>query len=138
MDKLKTIRWQQRFQNLVKAFSQLKRGLAIEAPSDIEQQGVIQSFEFTFELSWKTLKDYLESQGVICQFPREVIKLAFQHQIISEGELWLDMLGKRNLLAHTYDEDIAMEAYRLIKQSFAPQIENLVQWFQECNGKKGN
>lgn len=138
MDELKTIRWRQRFQNLDKAFSQLKRGLAIEYPSDIERQGVIQSFEFTFELSWKTLKDYLEAQGVICQFPREIIKLAFQNQIISEGELWLDMLGKRNLLAHTYDEDIAMEAYRLIKQSFAPQIEKLVQWFQECNGKEGN
>lgn len=138
MDELKRIRWRQRFQNLTKAFSQLKRGLAIEHPSDIERQGVIQSFEFTFELSWKTLKDYLEAQGVICQFPREVIKLAFKHQIISEGELWLDMLGKRNLLAHTYDEDLAMEAYNLIKQHFTPQIDKLVQWLQERHEKEGN
>ena len=136
--KLKTIRWQQRFQNLDKAFTQLERGLAIEHPSDIEQQGIIQSFEFTFELSWKTLKDYLEAQGVTCQFPREVIKKAFQHQIISEGELWLDMLGKRNLLAHTYDENLAMEAYRLIKQNFAPQIIRLVQWLRDCNEREGN
>ncbi len=136
MDKLKTIRWLQRFQNLEKAFSQLQRGLAIEHPSDIERQGIIKSFEFTFELSWKTLKEYLEAQGVICQFPRKVIKQAFQNQIISEGELWLDMLGKRNLLAQTYDENIAMEAYRLIKDHFAPQIEKLVQWFQEANGKE--
>ena len=133
MDELKTIRWQQRFQNLDKAFLQLKGGLAIDCPSDIERQGVIQSFEFTFELSWKTLKDYLESQGVICQFPREVIKQAFQNQIISEGEIWLDMLGKRNLLAHTYDEMIALEAYNLIKLQFAPQIEELVQWFHGCD-----
>ncbi len=63
MNELKTIRWQQRFQNLTKAFNQLERGLAIEHPSDIEQQGIIQSFEFSFELSWKTLKDYLEAQG---------------------------------------------------------------------------
>ncbi len=133
MDELKTIRWRQRFQNLDKAFLQLKRGLAIDCPSDIERQGVIQSFEFTFELSWKTLKDYLESQGVICQFPREVIKQAFQNQIISEGEIWLDMLGKRNLLAHTYDEVIALEAYNLIKLHFSPQIEELVQWFHGCN-----
>ena len=68
MDELKAVRWRQRFQNLDKAFGQLARGLAIENPSDIERQGVIQSFEFTFELSWKTLKDYLEAQGVICQF----------------------------------------------------------------------
>jgi len=62
MNQLKTVRWQQRFQNLVNAFSQFERGLAITHPSDIERQGIIQSFEFSFELSWKTLKDYLESQ----------------------------------------------------------------------------
>lgn len=131
MNKLKTTRWQQRFQNLDRAFNQLERGLAITDPSDIEQQGIIQSFEFSFELSWKTLKDYLEAQGVTCQFPREVIKKAFHHQIISEGELWLDMLGKRNLLAHTYDEAMAFESYRLIKQDFSPELKKLVQWFQQ-------
>jgi nucleotidyltransferase substrate binding protein (TIGR01987 family) len=138
MDKLKTIRWQQRFENLDRAFSQLKRGLAIEFPSDIEQQGIIQIFEFTFELSWKTLKDYLEAQGLMCQFPREVIKQAFQNQIISDGETWLDMLAKRNLLAHTYDESLAIEAHRLINENFAPQIEILVQWLQGCNEKEGS
>ena len=74
----------------------------------------------------------------MCQFPREVIKQAFQNQIIAEGELWLDMLAKNNLLAHTYDENLATEAYQLIKEHFAPQIEKLVQWFQECNEKQGN
>jgi nucleotidyltransferase substrate binding protein (TIGR01987 family) len=138
MNELKTIRWQQRFQNLRKAFSQLERGLAIEHPSDIERQGIIQSFEFSFELSWKTLKDYLEAQGVTCQFPREVIKKAFHHQIIGEGELWLDMLGKRNLLAHTYDEALAMESYRLIKHDFSPELKKLVQWFQKCNEREEN
>jgi len=133
MDSLKIIRWQQRFQNLEKAFKQLERGLAIENPSDIEQQGIIKSFEFSFELSWKTLKDYLEAQGVTCQFPREVLKKGFQHQIIIKGDLWLDMLGKRNLLAHTYDETLAMEAYRLIKDDFSPELRKLVQWFQECS-----
>ncbi len=138
MDKLKTIRWQQRFQNLTKAFNQLEQGLAITNPSDIERQGIIQSFEFTFELAWKTLKDYLEAQGVVCQFPREVIKKAFHHQVISAGEVWLDMLGKRNLLAHTYDESLAKESYRLIKQEFSPEIKKLIQWFQECNVENEN
>jgi len=138
MNELKEIRWQQRFQNLVKAFNQLERGLAIEHPSDIERQGIIHSFEFSFELAWKTLKDYLESQGVTCQFPREVIKKSFQHQIIPEGELWLDMLGKRNLLAHTYDETLAMISYRLIKQDFSPELKKLVQWFRECNKHEEN
>jgi len=139
MNELKTIRWQQRFQNLDRAFSQLQRGLAIEHPSDIEQQGIIQSFEFTFELSWKTLKDYLEAQGLTCQFPREVIKQAFQNQVIQDGDIWLEMLAKRNLLAHTYDENLALEANRLIKEQFAPQIEKLVQWFlKRYNAKEGN
>ena len=136
MNKLKTIRWQQRFQNLDRAFSQLQKGLAIERPSDIEYQGIIQSFEFTFELSWKTLKDFLEAQGLMCQFPREVIKQAFQNQVILDGEIWLEMLAKRNMLAHIYDENMAREANRLIKEHFAPQIENLVQWFQKKYNEK--
>ena len=130
MDNFKNIRWRQRFQNLNKAFEQLQRGLAIKTPSDIEQQGIIQSFEFTFELSLKTMKDYLESQGVACQFPRDVIKQAFQYQLISAGEIWLDMLGKINLLSHTYDEKIASEAYRSIKYEYASPIKALVKWFK--------
>ena len=114
----KEIRWKQRFQNLQPAFAQLSKGLAIETPSDIEKQGIIQSFEFTFELSWKTLKDYMESQGILAGFPREVIKQAFHHQIILDGELWLEMMGKRNLLAHTYDAKIAEEAYQLIANKY--------------------
>jgi nucleotidyltransferase substrate binding protein (TIGR01987 family) len=134
-NELKTTRWKQRFQNLDKACNQLQKGLDIEHPSDIEQQGIIQSFEFTFELAWKTLKDYLEAQGVACQFPREVIKNAFQFQIIPNGEAWLEMLGKRNLLAHTYDEKLAAQAYRLIKEEFAPEIQKLVKWLREKNGE---
>ena len=66
----KTIRWRQRFQNLEKAFTRLQEGLAIPQPNEVEKQGIIQSFEFTFELAWKTIKDYLESQSVVVQFPR--------------------------------------------------------------------
>ncbi len=138
MEELKNIRWRQRFQNLERALSQLQRGLAITDPSDIEIQGIIQSFEFTFELSWKTIKDYLESQGVVCRFPREAIKQAFHYQILADGDVWLDMLGKRNLLAHTYDESIAMEACKLIREQYAPQIKILVDWFRKSDGETGN
>ena len=125
----KEIRWKQRFQNLQPAFTQLSKGLAIETPSDIEKQGIIQSFEFTFELSWKTLKDYMESQGILAGFPREVIKQAFHHQIILDGELWLEMMGKRNLLAHTYDAKLAEEAYQLIANKYFKPLKELVLWF---------
>ena len=137
-DDLKDIRWRQRFQNLDRAFAQLQRGLAIKAPNDIEVQGIIQSFEFTFELSWKTIKDYLESQGVVCRFPREAIKQAFHYQLLASGEVWLDMLGKRNLLAHTYDEKIALGAYKLIREQYAPQIELLVDGFKKNHGATGD
>ena len=84
---LKTIRWKQRNLNLQNAFKQLEKGVLIGSPSDIEIQGIIQCFEFTFELCWKTLKDHLESQGVEASFPREVIKQAFHYNILYDGEI---------------------------------------------------
>lgn len=126
MDELKNIRWQQRYDNLVKAFHQLEKGVLLESPNEIEIQGIIQSFEFTFELCWKTLKDYLESQGVAVAFPREVIKQAYRYNLLSDGELWLEMLSKRNLLAHTYDEKLAKEAYDLITKKYFSSIRQLV------------
>ena len=98
MTALKQVRWRPRFENLQKALKQLRKGIALEQPNDLEVQGIIQSFEFSFELAWKTLKDYLEAQGIQASFPREVIKSAFQHSILDRGEVWLEMLEKRNLL----------------------------------------
>jgi nucleotidyltransferase substrate binding protein (TIGR01987 family) len=129
MDELKKVRWEQRFSNLQKAFQQLQTGLAIKVPSTVEVQGVIKSFEFTFELAWKTLKDYLEAQGVPCQFPRETLKQSFHYEILQNAEIWLEMLSKRNLLAHTYDEQLASEAYRLISIEYFGHIQDLLAWF---------
>ncbi len=130
MDELQNIRWRKRFENLNRAFLQLERGIRIVTPSDIETQGIIQSFEFTFELAWKTLKDYLEAQGVQCAFPREVLKQAFQAGVLQNGDVWLEMLSKRNLLAHTYGEAMAKEAYRLIKEEYYPCMLELIDWFR--------
>ncbi len=129
----KKTRWKQRFENLRRAHSQLQRGLAISGPSDIECQGIIKAFEFTFELSWKTLKDYLESKGTEASFPRDVIKEAFHHEIIGNGECWLDMLGKRNLLAHIYDEKKAIEVIKLIRTDFTPAIDQLITFLTSEN-----
>lgn len=139
MNNLKQERWQQRFYNFNRAFLQLEKGLAIEMPNDFERQGIIKSFEFTFELSWKTLKDYLEANGVDAKFPREVYKQAFHHELIKNGAIWLEMLAKRNLLAHTYDEKMAIEAYRLIKQDYFPQLVALHAWLAtEANVQTGS
>lgn len=101
----KDIRWRQRFQNFTKAFNLLEVTIAdFSKLSILEKEGMIQRFEYTFELAWKTLKDYLEAQDVPANFPREVIKSAFHYGLIQNGEVWMDMLEKRNLMAHTYDE----------------------------------
>jgi len=129
----KTVRWKQRFQNLEKAYAQLQKGLAISKPSELERQGIIQSFEFTFELAWKTLKDYLESKGVTVSFPRDTIKEAFHHQILQDGKIWLEMLEKRNLIAHTYDEKNADEAFRLIREEFFDAMTQVVDFLKSEN-----
>ncbi len=126
----KTIRWQQRFENLTKAYGQLKNNLNIAKPNEAEQQGIIKSFEFTFELSWKTLKDYLESQGVIALSPREVIKQAFHLEFLQDGDIWIEMLENRNLMAHTYNEQYATKALNLIKAHYFTSISHLIIFFE--------
>ena len=121
----KSIRWRQRFTNLENAFYFLKEGLKKESLDPYQEAGIIQSFEFTFELSWKTLKDFLENMGVTVVFARDVLKEAFATQMIKDGHRWLEMLEKRNILSHTYNRSQATEAVRLIKEQYFPCLEQL-------------
>jgi len=105
MENKKEIRWKQRFVNFEKSFKLLKRTIAIKNPSEAEKGGIIQFYEVCFELSWKLLKDYLESEGYIVKSPKQSIKQAFQIGLIDEGELWISALEDRNLTSHTYDEE---------------------------------
>ena len=114
----KTIRWQQRWQNFDRAFDVLTRGLAIKSPSEFELRGIVQIFQFTFELAWKTMKDYLEGEGIEATSPRDVLKQAFHYSYIDQGETWLTMLQQRNLLAHTYDEKMLHQAIDLIRKQY--------------------
>ena len=67
---------------------------------------MVQRFEYTFELAWKTAKDYLDSQGVSVSYPREVIKAAVQSGLIgTQGDMWIEMLDRRNETAHAYDQE---------------------------------
>ena len=104
------IRWKQRFQNFDRGFVLLRDALAREPESlsMLEKEGVIQRFEYTFELAWKTLKDYLEESGLVITpiTPRQVIKEAFAAKVISDGVVWVNMLDHRNLLSHTYDSSV--------------------------------
>ncbi len=126
------VRWIQRFENLKKAFTNLKMAIALYEErnlSELEKQGLIQSFEFTFELSWKVIKDYLQFMQVDAKFPREVIKQGFHYGLIDDGDIWMDMLEKRNLMAHTYDEEKSQLSFDLITQQYYLQLKKLVQVF---------
>lgn len=126
----KSVRWQQRFQNLEKAFAQLQKGVEIQNPHEIEVQGIIQAFEFTFELSWKTLKDFLEVNDIYTNSPREVIKNSFEQKYIDAGDIWIDMLEKRNLLSHTYQQEIADLANTAIHSVYFQEISKLIEFLK--------
>lgn len=119
------IRWKQRFSNFEKATLQLSEFIEKEELNKFELQGLIQCFEYTFELAWKTMKDYLEEEGFEVKSPRATIQVAFQTELVSNGHGWIDALEKRNLMAHTYNEDFALEAEELIRKSYFPIIKDL-------------
>lgn len=122
------IRWKQRFENLNKALSRLREaleGTMREPNNHLYQIALIGAFQFTFELSWKTMKDYLVYNGVEVSLPRDVIKQAFHHQLIQNGQVWIDMLEDRNLMAHVYQESAALTGGENIRKYYAPAIEQI-------------
>ena len=127
MTELKNIRWKQRLENLRRAFSLLEEAILDPELNRLEMEGLVQRFEFTWELCWKTLKDYLEAQGTIVMFPRDTIKEAFRAGLIQEGDIWMEMMEKRNLMSHTYDELIFLQIISAIKVQYYPAIKTLIQ-----------
>jgi nucleotidyltransferase substrate binding protein (TIGR01987 family) len=128
------IRWKQRFTNLAQAYRLLEEALdrGTANLNQLEREGLTQRFEFTFELAWKTLKDYLDESGITLPIatPREVIKTAFAANIIDDGPLWLSMLDHRYLLSHSYDEQRFDEAVRAIDQKYNTLLRSLMEFFE--------
>jgi nucleotidyltransferase substrate binding protein (TIGR01987 family) len=120
------IRWHQRFQNFDRGLDLLRDALAHgpSALSPLEKEGVIQRFEYTFELAWKTVKDFLEENGLVISpiTPRQVLKDAFAAKVIADGQTWIDMLDHRNLLSHTYDSAIFEKAVDAIAARYLPAM----------------
>lgn len=121
----KEIRWEQRFVNFKKAFTVLEKAVKIKEPSEVERGGIIQFYEMTFELAWKTIKDYNESEGIISKTPREAIKQAFQIDIIKDGHAWVDALEDRNLTSHIYDEKTILLIVSKIKNRYYQMLKEL-------------
>ncbi|HLD45765.1 MAG TPA: nucleotidyltransferase substrate binding protein [bacterium] len=131
--KPKDIRWQQRFQNFKKAFAQLEQAVALKTPDIIQQQGIVQCFEYNFELSWKTLQDFLSTERGYSDIkgPRPVLEQAFQDGILRDGVTWLDMLKSRNLTAHLYDEEEVLQILKKIREDYFPLFSELKLFFEK-------
>ncbi|HXH99112.1 MAG TPA: nucleotidyltransferase substrate binding protein [Sphingobacteriaceae bacterium] len=107
------IRWHQRFANYKKALSQLKKFIDKGELNELEEQGLIQAFEYTYELAWNVIKDYYQYQGVIeIQGSRDAFRLAFNRELLEDGEIWMKMIESRVKTSHTYNEEIADEIAR--------------------------
>jgi nucleotidyltransferase substrate binding protein (TIGR01987 family) len=136
------IRWKQRFDNYLRAFQALRRAVELAAQrdlSELEQQGLVQGFEFTHELAWKVLKDYLEEQGVAGIIgSKNATREAFKNGLIDDGEAWMEMIKARNLSSHTYNPETAEEIVENIITRFYPAFELMARKFTSLAEQTGN
>lgn len=123
------IRWKQRFDNFDRAFVLLREALdnGLAALSQLEKEGTIRRFEVAFELAWKTMKDYLEDNGLVLSpaTPRNIMKEAFAAKLLDDGQIWIDMMLHRNLLSHTYDIKVFEEVLQTVAQRYFPALDKL-------------
>jgi nucleotidyltransferase substrate binding protein (TIGR01987 family) len=132
------IRWKQRFQNYKKALLTMKNAVELASSrelSDLEKQGVIQGFEFTFELAWNVMKDYLEEQGITgITGSKNAVRHAFSNELIEDGQGWMDMIKDRNIASHKYDEKTANELVVEIIGTYYPLFTALAEKMKSLEG----
>lgn len=130
----KSLRWLQRFERFKKALRQLKSAKELyerRELTELEKQGLIQAFEYTFELSWNLIRDYFIYQGITeIRGSRDAFRLAFKHSIVEDGNLWMEMIQARNLTSHTYDEEMAEKLIGEIIHRYYPAFEKLMEKFE--------
>ncbi len=112
------------FEKFRKALNRLDEGVK-KAKDQLDNDGVIQRFDFTFELMWKTLRLFLLSEGIITNSPREALKEAFRFGLISDEECFIDMLEDRNQTSHIYSEEISKSILNRIKKNYLPVLKKL-------------
>lgn len=126
------IRWQQRLSNYRRALSQLQKFIDHGQLNELEQQGLIKAFEFTHELAWNVLKDYLQYQGNnAIHGSRDATREAFELGLLQDGDIWMSMIKSRNQSAHTYNKETADEISRLILNDYFSLFKTLEQKMTE-------
>ena len=137
----KETRWIQSANSFGKVYERIKSAVELAEQrelSDLEAQGLIQGFEYTHEVAWKTMKNFLESQGVLNLYgSRDTTREAFKNGLIENGEVWMDMVEKRNLTSHTYDEETAAEVVTIIRKDYYAEFEKLLFRLQQLIDDEG-
>ena len=134
------IRWTQRYKHFAQAFVQLEKAVALSSQrplTELEEQGLIQAFEYTHELAWNALKDFLEEQGLRNLYgSKDTTREAFKRGLIENGAIWMDMVKSRNLTSHTYNSDIAQSIGRAIVENYYQEFKQLLEkmkpWSEEA------
>jgi len=125
------IRWIQRYRHFIQAYDQLDRAVELaqkRSLSELEVQGLIQSFEYTHELAWNTLKDFLENKGVQPLYgSKDTTREAFKRGLIEDGTAWMEMIKSRNLKSHTYNREIAEEIALAIRRRYHAAFRKLLE-----------
>ena len=137
---MKDIRWKQRFSNFTMALQTLHKAVDLSKQrdlSELEQQGLIQGFEFTHELAWNVFKDYLEEQGFVGIIgSNDATREAFNNGLVGECDAWMDMIKARNLTSHTYNTSLAADIVNDILTRFYPGFTDMEQRFSQLRDRE--
>ncbi len=137
-------RWHYRFDNYKRAFNLLRQAMELKSEkslSNLEIEGVIQRFEYTWELAWKTLKDYLESDGLVLEkiTPKAVIVASIEAKIIADREVWMNALDDRNRMNHVYSDSAFAEVVENIEKKYLSLFDALYEkLFDELMNNAGS
>jgi nucleotidyltransferase substrate binding protein (TIGR01987 family) len=136
----KDIRWIQRYSNFKKALTNLNEAVELSSErelSKLEKQGLIQAFEYTYELAWNTIRDFYRSKGEVdIQGSRDAFRLAFERDLIEDGKTFMKAIKSRQLTSHTYNEDTADEIYKDIIYEYTPAFRSLANRFEKEKAKE--
>ena len=128
-------RWEQKlnsYRKALKRLSEVVQVMDVRPLNDFEADGLIQRFEFTFELAWKLIKSYAEYQGIDKEImgSRDAVRWAFENGLIGDSDVWMEMIKRRNDTSHTYDEEIAKEVVASVKDDY---YDAFIALFQKMN-----